>query len=191
MYKVIKDYRGDKELRTSFNELAKKTFGLNFEDWYQNGFWGDNYNPYSIVIDDKVVANVSVNKTDMLLDGEIKHYLQIGTVMTDKEYRNKGLIRRIMEEIEKDYNGKIDGIYLFGNDGVIDFYPKFGFVKEKEYQYSKKVINNGKFDLEQVIMDNAKSWEKLTKAMNSTVFHGRFDMVGNNELIMFYVTGFM
>ena len=58
---IIKKYRDKEELRKSFNELAKKTFGLNFEDWYQNGFWGDNYNPYSIVMDGRIVANVSVN----------------------------------------------------------------------------------------------------------------------------------
>lgn len=70
MTEVIKNYRNNNELRHSFNELAGKTFGLNFEDWYQNGFWGDNYNPYSVVKDGKVVANVSVNKTDMLIDGQ-------------------------------------------------------------------------------------------------------------------------
>jgi len=53
---VIKDYRNDTKLRTSFNELAGKTFGLNFEDWYQNGYWTDRYNPHSIVIDGKVAA---------------------------------------------------------------------------------------------------------------------------------------
>ena len=71
---VIKDYRNDTKLRTSFNELAGKTFGLNFEDWYQNGYWTDRYNPHSIVIDGKVAANVSVNRTDFLWNGEIKHF---------------------------------------------------------------------------------------------------------------------
>ena len=141
MYKLEKNYRNNDTLRKSFNELAQKTFGFDFEDWYQNGFWGDNYNPYSIVIDGKVVSNVSVNKTDMLMDGEVKHFLQLGTVMTDEQYRNKGLSRMLMEQIELDYAGKVDGIYLFANDSVLDFYPKLGFQKAKEYQYSRKVLN--------------------------------------------------
>ena len=191
MYQVEKDYRNNDSLRKSFNELVEKTFGFNFENWYQNGFWGDNYNPYSIVIDGKVVSNVSVNKTDMLVDGEVKHFLQLGTVMTDEQYRNRGLSRIIMEQIEQDYAGKVDGIYLFGNDGVLDYYPKFGFQKSKEYQYSKKVSNQGENQLEQVIMDNPDAWKKLLDGMDRNVFHGKCDMVGNGNLIMFYITGFM
>ena len=113
---IEKDYRDNDRLRHSFNELAKETFGLDFEDWYRNGFWGDDYNPYSVVADGKVIANVSVNQTDMRLsgagaaasqDGNIRHFLQLGTVMTDKAYRNQGFIRKIMERIGEDYGGGI------------------------------------------------------------------------------------
>lgn len=191
MYEVIKNYRDNDELRKSFNELAEKTFGLNFEEWYQNGFWGDNYNPYSIVMDGRVVSNVSVNTTDMIYDGVVKHFIQFGTVMTDEAYRNQGLSRRIMEQIEEDYKGKVDGIYLFANDGVTDFYPKFGFAKSKEYLYSKEVSNTGECQFKKIIMDNAASLERLMESMKNTVFRGKLDMVNNNELIMFYITGFM
>ena len=38
------NYRDNEALRNSFNELAGKIFGgLNFENWYRNGFWKDNY----------------------------------------------------------------------------------------------------------------------------------------------------
>lgn len=191
MCEVIKNYRDNAALRQSFNELAEKTFGLNFEDWYQNGFWGDNYNPYSIVVDGKVVANVSVNKTDMAIDGQIKHFLQLGTVMTDEAYRNQGLSRKIMEQIAADYDGNVDGFYLFGNDSVLDFYPRFGFRKAPEYRYAKKVSNVGACQLEKVIMDNRAAWELLVNVMKQNVFHGKIDMVNNPELIMFYVTKFM
>ena len=191
MCKVIKNYRDNAALRQSFNELAGKTFGLNFEDWYQNGFWGENYNPYSIVIEGKVVANVSVNKTDMLLDGQVKHFLQLGTVMTDEAYRKQGLGRKIMEAIFGDYDGQVDGFYLFGNDSVLEYYPKFGFQKAPEYRYARKVSNTGACQLEMVYMDNKAAWELLVNAMEQNVFHGKFDMVNNPELIMFYVTKFM
>ena len=58
---IEKNYRDNAALRESFNKLAEKVFGLSFENWYQNGFWKDNYIPYSAVIDGEVVANVSVN----------------------------------------------------------------------------------------------------------------------------------
>ncbi len=191
MYRVIKDYRDNDALRHSFNELAGKTFGLDFEDWYQNGFWGEKYNPHSIVIDGKIVANVSVNKTEMLLDGVHKRFLQLGTVMTDEKYRNRGLCRTIMEQIEAEYQGRTDGVYLFANDSAAGFYPKFGFRKAVEYQYSKPVVNTGGCQLEQIRMDSSAAWEALTEAIHRNRFRGRLDMVNNPELILFYVTKYM
>lgn len=66
--------------------------------------------------------------------------LQLGTVMIDKKYRNMGFIKTIMQEIEKDYYDIVDGIYLFVNDSVLEFYPKFGYKKSTEYRYSANKI---------------------------------------------------
>lgn len=190
MYEIIKNYRNDKTLRDSFNALAEKTFGLNFEGWYGNGFWGDNYNPYSIVLDGKVVANVSVNRTDLTINGERKKIYQLGTVMTDEAYRNRGLIRAIMAEVDKD-TADADGVYLFGNDSVVEFYPKFGFVPGKEYCYSKDISQSGPCAMVQVSMNAPADWAVLDKAMAESTFRGGCDMVGNPELIFFYVSQFM
>lgn len=191
MYKIIKGYQKDDRLRNSFNTLALEMFHLNFEDWYQNGFWRENYIPYSIVIDEKVVANVSVNITNMMYEGEEKQFIQLGTVMTAKEYRKKGLIRQIMKEIEEDFKDKVDGMYLFANDTVLDFYPKFGFQKSVEYQYELQVNNSSEWQLEKMSMDHEEAWTKLLQVMEKNVFHGKLDMIGNADLIMFYVTKFM
>lgn len=158
---VIKNYRENDELRHSFNELAKKTFWIDFEDWYQSGYWTDRYNPYSIVLDGKVVANVSVNQTNFVVNGESKHYIQLGTVMTEEAYRNRGLIRRIMEEIDKDYADKIDGIYLFANNEVLSFYPKFGFRTAKQYEYVKEVSGLEASGFVQIPMQNKTAWNVL------------------------------
>ena len=36
-YKMISDYMNNDIYRISFNKLAINTFGLDFEQWYQNG----------------------------------------------------------------------------------------------------------------------------------------------------------
>ena len=138
-FKIVKAYKENKTLRNSFNELAKKTFDLDFEDWYQNGYWKEQYNPYSIVFNNRVIANVSVNDMEFEIDEKRKRYIQLGTVMTEPKYRNRGLIRKLMQEIEQDFKEKIDGYFLFANDSVLEFYPKFGFQKCNEYRYSKAV----------------------------------------------------
>lgn len=193
---VIKNYRNDPVLRKSFNELAGKTFDIDFEDWYQNGYWGENYDPYSIVMDGKVVSNVSVNHMEFLWHGERKYFIQLGTVMTDESYRNRGFIRQIMEEIERDYEKKSDGFFLFANDSVLDFYPKFGFRKSEEFQYSQKFTATaasaaGQKTVEQIPMRGKAAWALLEDAIRKGIPHSSFEMVNNRELILFYVTKYM
>lgn len=190
MEQVISGYRHDAALRASFNALAEKTFGLNFEGWYQNGFWGDNYNPYSIVADGRVVANVSVNKTDMIIGGERRKFYQLGTVMTDPAYRGRGYIRAIMEAVDRDI-ADADGVYLFGNDSVLEFYPRFGFVPGEEYVYERPIRQGGACCMQRIPMEDAQGWEKLRAAMDKSAVQSACEMAGNPELIFFYVSQFM
>ena len=187
---IIKHYRNDEKLRSSFNALAEATFGLNFENWYQMGYWTENYDPYSIVLDGQVIANVSLNRTDMVIGGERKRLYQLGTVMTYPEYRNRGYIRAIMEEIEKD-TADADGMYLFANDSVVEFYPRFGFVPGKEYLHSKAVTQSGPSCMEQRSMALPENREKLAAAMEGSTFLTGCTMVDNPGLIFFYAAQFM
>ena len=102
--------------------------------------------PYSVVVDGAVAANVSVNRTDFVLDGEKKRFIQLGTVMTDERYRGRGMIRRLMAEVERDCAGKADGVYLFANGTVLDFYPKFGFRRAAEVRYARALEPCGAAD---------------------------------------------
>lgn len=191
MERIVKGYRADDALRRSFDALAKRTFGLTFEDWYQNGFWGDDYVPYSVVVDGEVAANVSVNRTDFVLDGEKKRFIQLGTVMTDERYRGRGMIRRLMAEVERDCAGKADGVYLFANDTVLDFYPKFGFRRAAEVRYARAPEPCGAASAVRVPMRDRGSWDRLTAVIRSSAPCGRFSLCGNTGLPLFYVSKFM
>ena len=132
---IVKNIRDDAGLRSSFNRLAEKTFELNFENWYQNGYWKDNYIPYAAVREGQVVANVSVNPMAFSENGVTRHYIQLGTVMTDPAFRGQGLCRLLMEAVEKDWADRAEAIYLFANDTVLDFYPRFGFRRVPESRF--------------------------------------------------------
>lgn len=188
---IIQNYRDNKELRDSFNELTQKVFDLNFENWYKNGFWKDNYNPYSIVEDGKVVANVSVNRCNMLYNGEEIKLIQIGTVMTDPDYRGRGYSRILMEEVIKEYEHEVDGIYLYANDTVLDFYPKFGFYKKNEFQYVKSVCNSSEITAKPFPMGDMNDWTRMVEIMKTKSQCGNMTMVSNEGLYMFYLSQFM
>lgn len=187
---IIKNIRENDRLRASFNALAGKTFGLNFEGWNQAGYWTDNYVPYCAVENGEVIANVSANRTDMLINGELKKLIQLGTVMTAEKYRKRGLIRAIMAEIDKDFTDA-DGMYLFGSDSVMQFYPKFGFEIGEEYICRKNVELTGTCEMERVLMDTPEKRAVLRAAMECSCFETGCTMVNNPELVFFYVYQFM
>lgn len=190
-YAYIKDYKNNDKLRKSFNELAEKIFSINFTDWYNNGFWDEKYILHSIVDGEKVISNVFVNLMDFDMDGIKKRYIQLGTIMTDEDYRGEGLSRYLIENVIDGYKDKVDGIYLFGNDSVVNFYPRFGFVKGKEYQYSKSIDSISNINkIKRVDMSDKTNWKGLFDTAKNSASNDRFTM-DNLGILAFYVTGFM
>lgn len=88
-WKLVKQIVHDDALRKSFIDLAIKTFDLSFKEWYRKGYWTDAYIPYALVSNNKVIANASANIIDLIWQGEPRRYIQIGTVMTDIDHRNR------------------------------------------------------------------------------------------------------
>lgn len=186
------NYKDNEILRNSFNGLAEKTFGINFEKWYKEGYWSDSYIPYSLVYNNKVVSNVSVSIMDIMIQGDEKRYIQIGTVMTDEEYRNNGLSRFLMEKIIEEWEDKCDFIYLYANDSVLKFYPRFGFEKYNEYQYSiNSVKEKSKEKIRKLNIDNTSDKDILTEVINNKIPLSNLHIKNNSSLIMFYCLDFM
>lgn len=136
--RLIKDYMYDDCLRHELNELAKQTFWIEFERWVTEGYYDGEYIPYSYEENGQIISNVSVNRMHFLQNGEEKHYIQIGTVMTRPEFRKKGYAAALVREVLKDYAGKCDGIYLFANMNALGFYDKLGFQQGLQYRYILK-----------------------------------------------------
>lgn len=190
-YGFAKNFKHDQEIRASFNKLTEATFGFNFEEWYINGYWGDNYIPYSLLHNNKVISNVSVSKIEFIIENEKKVGIQIGTVMTDTEYRRRGLSKFIMEQVINEWKEQSDFIYLFANDSVLDFYPKFNFEKIDEYQYSKSLnISNTPSLFKKLNIEDKNDKELLIGTINNSIPVSKLSMRNNTSLIMFYCLSF-
>lgn len=135
---LVSNYMRDDTLRHALNDLTKKTFGFDFEDWVTGGYFEGDYIPYSFIENGKIISNVSANRMTFLQNGVDRNYIQIGTVMTDEAYRRHGLAKKLMDHVVKQYKDGCDGFYLFANPDAVDFYNKCGFSKETEYRYSVK-----------------------------------------------------
>lgn len=189
--KLVSDYKDNDILRASFNKLALQTFGISFEEWYQKGLWDDKYIGYSYITDDNVVvSNISINKMEVILNGELKKAIQIGTVMTHTMFRNKGLSRKLLEHILDNYKTDYQLFYLFANQSVLEFYPKFGFEPIPQTQYWSEINLNALTDNSKLLkLDISKNtdFELIHNlAKNRQAVSQVFGVASNPGLLMFY-----
>lgn len=191
-YELVSNYRHDEKLKASFNDLAIETFGLDFRGWYNKGYWNDRYIPYSFVQGGKVIANASIHKMSVLINGQQLKGIQIGTVMTDEKYRHQGLAKQLMQHILKEYEDACDFMYLFANDTVLDFYPKFGFTRIHESEFSLDLTEKPIPLREDAIVRQLTIEQDLTLlenyAKNRHILSNIVDVEQNESLLMFYFT---
>ncbi|MEG0328412.1 MAG: GNAT family N-acetyltransferase [Erysipelothrix sp.] len=186
-YQFTNDILNIASIRHSFNKLTSEVFEISFEDWYEQGYWKDQYQPYVLLDNDVVVANVSVNKMQIKRDSKIYDVIQIGTVCTQELYRNKGLIRFLMDQVLTDYSDQC--IYLFANDTVLDFYPKFGFKHHKEKQYVISNASSSKHDFKKFDMADPNRLSQFKQKYQIGNPFSKVVVVDNLSLIMFYLGG--
>ncbi|WP_150267266.1 GNAT family N-acetyltransferase [Paenibacillus tepidiphilus] len=180
--------------RTSFNRLAGMVFGLDFEEWYQRGCWDDRYICHSIASGDEIIANVSISKMDLVINGELRRAIQIGTVMTHPDHRGQGHSKRLIQDVLDTYAGDFDLFYLFANRNVLDFYPRFGFtaVATTEYEMDVPNVSGAAAGLCFVKLDlsSEEDWELLQRKLATRVsVSRRLGVVNNTGLFSYYALG--
>ena len=177
------------DLRQSFFELARQVFGLDFEPWYQGGYWNEDYRPFVLAYKGRVVSCVAVNEIRTRINGADKRFIQLGTVMTYPDFRGQGLARFILEQVLEE-TAEADGVYLFANDSVLDFYPKFGFRPEKEAQ-CRTAVSPRKGNVRKLDLDSPVDRELLiSHYLEQNNPYSAFPMLGNTGLLMFYCGNF-
>lgn len=190
-YTYRTDISADNAVRCSFDRLATETFGLSFESWHQEGYWGDGYIPHVLMANGEVVANVSVNVMDVVWRGQPEKYLQIGTVMTRPDYRNKGLSRWLMERVMEAWEGRYDAMCLYANDSVLDFYPRFGFAGAPEFQYRTSALKPAKGVVRKLDMQADADRKLLLDRYKLSNPFSAFSVTDNRGFLMFYCTLFL
>ena len=188
MADLVKGIRDDAGLRESFMALANRVFDLSFEDWYRAGFWTDRYLPYAMAEGGRVIANASVNRISAVWNGQPRRYIQVGTVMTDPDFRHRGLAARLIREILRDWGDRCDGVYLYANRDAVGFYPQFGFAPGREYQYAATIQGRaGDFRP----LDVGTQLELLRRCYQQSNPYSALPVADNFGLLMFYCGGML
>ena len=191
---LIRDYMRDDTYRHMLNGLTRKVFGFDFESWVTQGYFEGDYIPYSFLEEGRIVSNVSANRMKFMQNGVERYYIQIGTVMTDPDYRKQGLAAKLMKRVIEDYEKDCDGIYLFGDLSAAGFYRKAGFEILNQYRYFVKEefcrFEKGADAFRPIReMDDGVKTKYLDYVRNSAV-HSSFEQMNKYGLQMFYTAGF-
>ncbi|MEL7568806.1 MAG: GNAT family N-acetyltransferase [Dehalobacterium sp.] len=129
------------EYERLFNELMQSTFYFSFSSWLDMKLWDERYESYSFIRDGKMLANICLYRTEIVVTGEKMEAYQLGAVATHKDHKGQGLSRKLMEHIQNRY--PVTPMFLFANESVLDFYPRFGFQRIYESSPSiEHIIDN-------------------------------------------------
>jgi GNAT superfamily N-acetyltransferase len=189
---LIRGYFLDDALRAALNALTRRTFGFDFEKWFQAGGYTGDYVPYCLEADGRILSNASANIMRFRCGAQERTYIQIGTVMTDPAFRGRGYARSLIERILSDYAGKADGFYLFGDLSAQYFYDKLGFQRGMQYRYTLKpdwcVCVCGK-PFESAAAAGPALLAHYRQCVKNGVGNAMLDQINRFGLQMFYTAG--
>lgn len=188
-YSITNQIQSNEALRCSFNKLAHQTFNIDFEVWFQKGYWGNTYTCHSITKDNQVLSNVSTTQMKLRINGKEISAIQIGTVMTLPEYRKMDLSSELMQMVLNEYEQESDYIYLFPNESVMTFYPKFSFELSNDYKYSIELNQNNaqKLTLEKLSINSQSDLNKIYDyAKNRFSLSSKFEILNAESILMWY-----
>ena len=172
-------------------KATKETWGFSFERWYQNGFWPDSCMPYSLFDLQKMVSHVTATIFTFALEGKTLKALQLGTVMTDPDYRGRGLSRWLIDRVLEDFEQQVDFVFLYANDSVLDFYPKFGFKRAPEFfavaeWTDKDRIAANKADVRKLDVTQQQDQQILMRIASQTTAQYRMTPLQNQSMLFLY-----
>jgi len=198
MLTFVKDYKEQESLRLSFDALARETFGISFEKWYQEGYWDGHYIPYSFSDEGRIVSNVSANRMTIYIDGIETHAIQIGTVMTHPDYRRRGLAYELLQKVFEDFDETAAFYYLAADSDAKPLYKKCDFMdipvldnslknpeSNSEYNLERNIVSSkGGVDLlknQKISLDALIHWKQ-----NSPIKNSGFEVIDDAHILAFY-----
>jgi predicted N-acetyltransferase YhbS len=139
-----------------FERYIERVFpGVTFARWAELGCWDERYTGYALADGTEVVANVSVSRMDVLLQGRTLQALQLGSVGVTPEWRGRGLARACMQRVLAGLP-ETQLVYLFANPSVLAFYPRFGFRRVPQHVFgAERFIQPARQTLPRLSIDRA------------------------------------
>jgi predicted N-acetyltransferase YhbS len=107
--------------------------GVDFRLWYARCGWPPGFVVRALVEGTEVVSSVARSAVQLVVEGQSGSAWQLGTVGTLAGWRGRGLAARLLREVLA--QAASEPLFLFANDTVLDFYPRFGFERAEEHDF--------------------------------------------------------
>ncbi|MEI2455741.1 GNAT family N-acetyltransferase [Lysobacter firmicutimachus] len=128
----------DLSLHPAYCDYVAQVFTqADFRRWCEWGQWSDSYRAFCLVEGGRVVANASLSRMRLWIDGKDVEGFQLGAVGCLTGHRGQGLARRAMQAALA-VCGRAP-VLLFANPTVLDFYPRFGFAAAPQWRFESRV----------------------------------------------------
>jgi len=179
---ITMNNRTNAQYAAQFNNLTQEVFGISIA----GDEWLDNYESYSIIENDVMLANVCIFKHDMIIQSNKVRAHQFGAVATRKSARGKGYARQLMEHVLSQY--PTTPAFLHANENVTEFYPLFGFKKATTYRAVLDVnLNNAHLEKIHIDMES----ERLEEMLSGVRMHScMVDDTNTADINMFNLYGY-
>lgn len=171
----------DKAYQKLLNDLLEPIF-FDFKFWYDLDLWDSQYESYAVMQDGEMISNICVFKTQVLLNSVQHQALSVGAVATKAGLGGQGHARLLMEHIINKYQDM--PMYLFANETVLDFYPRFGFKRIYEkLPVAHQIIHNDTAP-RNLALDDPIVWESIFHRIN---YSSILDCLNTASINLFHV----
>lgn len=141
-FAYINRYLEDVRLRASLFSLFELVFQLpaaHMEHFFRGGDWDPTYTPHSLTHNGQIVANASLFDMPLTVNGRQVAGCGIQSVMTHPNWRKRGLMDRLMNELLGRHDTEYEVMLLFTENPAL--YAKYGFRTIPTYRYSKRLAS--------------------------------------------------
>lgn len=180
------------ELHDAFLSFVPQVFlSARFRRWYALGGWSSSYRSFAMFDADRIIANVSVQRMELIVGGHARVGWQLGAVGVLPDYRGRGLQRILMQHVLALLPSD-DIVLLFANEDVLEFYPLFGFRRVTEWLHgAEHSITPGSGMLRRLSVDSADDRRLLARlAASAMPVTERFGARNYGDVSLWYWTNF-
>jgi GNAT superfamily N-acetyltransferase len=184
--------RADRAWHEPFFRYVAHVFpSLDFGIWYEQGCWDDDYVCFCLADGGEIVANASLSSMQITIEGEVATGWQLGAVGVVPAYRGRGLMNQLMPRLLAS-TAEDAFLFLFANEDVLGFYPKYGFrpVPEAVFGATCMITPSGP-PLRRLSIERAEDMALVRRLAAETVpVTERFGALRYGETLIWYWANF-